>query len=210
MLYRTIAEKACVEQEILRSKFIAYAAPISDRAEGEEFYAGIREQYKDATHCVPAMVVGEKMEIQWASDDGEPQGSSGPPMLRVLVGEQLTNLIVVVVRYFGGTKLGRGGLVRAYSSSAKMAIEAAGIAEVKEVSEITAEIEYGFLEKLEQLQKENDFRIVDREFADKIKIKLLTPSKNADMIICVLSNLTAGRAKVIDTVEKKEKIPLDI
>lgn len=210
MLYKTIAKEGQAEQEILRSKFIAYAAPIESRAQGEDFYAQIRSKHKDATHCVPAMVVGEKMELQWASDDGEPQGSSGPPMLRLLVGEGLTNLIVVVVRYFGGTKLGRGGLVRAYSSTAKLGIEAAGLAEVKEVTEITAQIDYKFLEKLEQLQKEEDFRITDRIFAEKITLKLLTPSQNVDMIICVLGNLTAGQAKVLNTIDKKMKIPLDI
>lgn len=209
MLYRTIYKQAQAEQEILRSKFIAYACPIEDRAEGEEFYAQIRNKHKDATHCVPAMVVGEKMEIQWASDDGEPQGSSGPPMLRVLVGENLTNLIVVVVRYFGGTKLGRGGLVRAYSSSAKMGIEAAGIAEVRQVCELTVEIDYGFYEKLDQAQKENNFKIVDRNFAEKITIKVLTPSTNIDMIKCVLDNLTAGEAKVLSTRDKKMKLALD-
>lgn len=103
-----------------------------------------KKKHRDATHNVPCMVVGDKMQIQWASDDGEPQGTSGLPMLQMLVNREITNVCVVVTRYFGGIKLGTGGLVRAYTSSAKLGLEAAGIKEIKELFHIKYEIDYSF------------------------------------------------------------------
>ena len=125
ILYKTIAKEACAEQIIEKSRFITYIKPISTKEEGDEFIAGIKKKHRDATHNVPCMVVGDKMQIQWASDDGEPQGTSGLPMLQMLVNREITNVCVVVTRYFGGIKLGTGGLVRAYTSSAKLGLEAA-------------------------------------------------------------------------------------
>ena len=127
ILYKTVAKEAHVEQEIRRSRFIAHIAPVADRTEAEAYLAAVKRQYKDATHNVPAMILGPGQEIQWASDDGEPQGTSGAPILQMLAKHELTNVIAVVTRYFGGTKLGTGGLIRAYTGSAALALEAAGM-----------------------------------------------------------------------------------
>ena len=97
-LYKTIRQVATAEQIIEKSKFIAHAMPVSDRAEAEAFIAAVKTKYKDATHNVPAMVIGDKSQIQWASDDGEPQGTSGAPIVQMLVSEGLTNLVIVVTR----------------------------------------------------------------------------------------------------------------
>ena len=126
-LYKTVRAEAEASQTIERSKFTAHVKPVESREEAEEFIAQIKAQYRDATHNVPAMVLGDQAQIQWASDDGEPQGTSGAPMVQLMTGEGLTNMVIVVTRYFGGIKLGTGGLVRAYSSSARLGIEAAGI-----------------------------------------------------------------------------------
>ena len=112
-LYSTVFSEARAEQEIERSKFITTVRPVNTREEAEEFFAEVRKEFKDATHNVPAMVIGDKMQIQWASDDGEPQGTSGAPIVQMLVREGITNTALVVTRYFGGIKLGTGGLVRA-------------------------------------------------------------------------------------------------
>ena len=125
-LYSTVFSEARAEQEIERSKFITTVRPVDTREEAEEFFAEVRKEFKDATHNVPAMVIGDKMQIQWASDDGEPQGTSGAPIVQMLVREGITNTALVVTRYFGGIKLGTGGLVRAYTGSARLGIEAAG------------------------------------------------------------------------------------
>ena len=127
-LYKTVLKRARTEITIEKSRFITTIIPCETREEAESFFSDIRLEFKDATHNVPAFVLGNKMELKWASDDGEPQGTSGPPILKVMESKGLTNLALVVTRYFGGTKLGTGGLVRAYSKSAEQAIFEAGIA----------------------------------------------------------------------------------
>ena len=136
-LYKTVAKEATAEQIIEKSRFITYVKPVSTKEEADEFIAAIKKKHKDATHNVPAMVLGEKFQVQWASDDGEPQGTSGAPIVQMLVQEGITNVVIVVTRYFGGIKLGTGGLVRAYTGSAKLGLEAAGIYEVTEKKVLT-------------------------------------------------------------------------
>ena len=151
ILYKTVAGEAITERIISKSRFVSHVKPIGSKEEGELFIKKIKTEYKDATHNVPAIVVGEKQQIKWASDDGEPQGTSGAPMLHYLVEEGLTNLAIVVTRYFGGIKLGTGGLVRAYTSGARAVVEAAGIVKAKEMNRIRAEIEYSHLPKGRQI-----------------------------------------------------------
>ena len=127
-LYKTVLKKVRTELVIEKSRFITTIIPCESRDEAEDFFSEIRGEFRDATHNVPAFVLGNKMELKWASDDGEPQGTSGPPILKVIESKGLTNLALVVTRYFGGIKLGTGGLVRAYSKSAEGAIEESGIA----------------------------------------------------------------------------------
>ena len=150
-LYSTVRGAASAEQIIEKSRFIAYVAPVSDREEAEAFITSIRKKHKDATHNVPAMVLGDKMQTQWASDDGEPQGTSGAPIVQMLVAQGITNVVVVVTRYFGGIKLGTGGLVRAYTSSAKLGLAAAGVCDVCERSVLTYALDYTYLAKLQNL-----------------------------------------------------------
>ena len=127
ILYRTVKKQAEAEQIIEKSRFIAHVCPVSSKEEADEFISRIKAEYKDATHNVPAMVIGDKSQIQWASDDGEPQGTSGAPIVQMLVKEGITDVVIVVTRYFGGIKLGTGGLVRAYTGSAKLGLEAAEV-----------------------------------------------------------------------------------
>lgn len=126
---RTIYKEATVELHISKSRFIAYAKPVETEIEATTFIEHIKKKHWDATHNVPVYVLGEHFNIQRYSDDGEPSGTAGVPVLDLIKKEGLTNLICVVTRYFGGVKLGTGGLVRAYTQSAKQAIEAACIVE---------------------------------------------------------------------------------
>ena len=118
-LYKTVRKEGEAIQVIEKSRFIGHVRSVESRSEADEFIASVKAEYKDANHNVPAIVIGDKAQIQWASDDGEPQGTSGAPMVQMMVKEGLTNLAVVVTRYFGGIKLGTGGLVRAYTGTAK-------------------------------------------------------------------------------------------
>ena len=140
--YKTVAKQAEAEQIIEKSRFIAYVKPVESKEEADEFIASIKAEHKSATHNVPAFVIGDQFQLQWASDDGEPQGTSGAPMVQMLVKEGITNVVIVVTRYFGGIKLGTGGLVRAYTSSAKLGLEAAGICEVKEMAVMQYKVDF--------------------------------------------------------------------
>lgn len=211
-LYRTIRKEACETQIIEKSKFIAHAKPVETREEADKFIGEIKSRYKDATHNVPAMVLGEKCQIQWASDDGEPQGTSGAPMVQMLVGEGLTNLVIVVTRYFGGIKLGTGGLVRAYTSSAKLAVEAAGICSVQQVCRLGVTLDYTYLSRFQQMASESisegdgGFIIGDINYGEKVRLELITPEENLEKLTGMIANMTAGTAIIEEPETALEKV----
>lgn len=220
-LYKTVRKQAEAVQVIDKSRFIAHVFPVESREEADAFLAEIREKYKDATHNVPAMVIGDKSQIQWASDDGEPQGTSGAPMVQMMVKEGLTNLIVVVTRYFGGIKLGTGGLVRAYTSSAKLGLEAAGVCSVREMAELTVKIDYPYLAKMQNMASEqldleeadregeenlSNFRIANIQYTDKIEMKIQTFPGSLTNVELLFQNITSGKAEVISQTTVREKV----
>ena len=220
-LYKTVRKQAEAVQVIDKSRFIARVFPVESREEADAFLAEIREKYKDATHNVPAMVIGDKSQIQWASDDGEPQGTSGAPMVQMMVKEGLTNLIVVVTRYFGGIKLGTGGLVRAYTSSAKLGLEAAGVCSVREMAELTVKIDYPYLAKIQNMASEqldleeadregeenlSNFRIANIQYTDKIEMKIQTFPGSLTNVELLFQNITSGKAEVISQTTVREKV----
>lgn len=200
---KTVRGRGSAEQTIEKSRFIAYVSPVKSREEAESFIAEIRAKHRDATHNVPAMVIGDKMQIQWGSDDGEPGGTAGTPMAQLLAKEGITDVAVVVTRYFGGIKLGPGGLVRAYTSSCKLGLEAAGICEIREMTAVNAEIEYSVLAKLQNLAKtqnigsEGGFEIEDISYTDRVTVRLVTERGEAEKVKTMLSNLTGGAAKIL-------------
>ena len=147
--------------------------PVSSKEEADAFIAAIKKQYKDATHNVPAMVIGDKFQVQWASDDGEPQGTSGAPIVQMLVQENITNIVVVVTRYFGGIKLGTGGLVRAYTSSAKLGIQAAGPCDVKELSAVTYRMDYSVFNKVQNFYFTYDVKFANIVYADTVTCEIV-------------------------------------
>lgn len=196
--YNTVAKEAHAEQIIEKSRFIAYIKPVESREEAEAFIASVRKEHKTATHNVPAMVIGDQFQLQWASDDGEPQGTSGAPIVQMLVKEGITNAAVVVTRYFGGIKLGTGGLVRAYTSSARLALEAAGICQVKEVAVLCFKMDYSFLSKVQNLAQEGTFFIEDITYAEQICVTINTELEDAEKTKETIANLTSGRAVLLE------------
>ena len=206
-LYSTVRKAASAEQIIEKSRFIAYVSPAETREEAEEFIAAIRKKHKDASHNVPAMVLGDKFQTQWASDDGEPQGTSGAPIVKMLVAQGITNVAVVVTRYFGGIKLGTGGLVRAYTSSAKLGLEAAGICDVCRRSVLTYALDYTYLAKLQNLagslsggKSENAegteeplFSIDKISYTDVVEAELSCLPEKAEELSGLMANLTGGK-----------------
>lgn len=205
-LYRSIFKEASVEQVIERSRFIAHIRPVDSREEAETFFSRIRAEDKGATHHVPAFVLGDKGELQWASDDGEPQGTAGAPMLQMLVKEELTHVAVIVTRYFGGTKLGTGGLARAYTSSARRAVEAAGICRVKEVEVLCGRLEYSHFDRLQSMEENLEFQIRDARYEDQVTVTLLVDPENRKQLEDRLAELTGGGFQSISLQQERMKI----
>jgi len=189
----TIEKQAEAEEIIERSRFIAHIKRTDTREEADLFIAEIKRQYKDATHNVPAFVIGEKQDLQWASDDGEPSGTSGAPMLQMLVKEGLTNVTVVVTRYFGGIKLGTGGLVRAYTGVLRLALEKAGRFEVREVKSIKVKLPYSLLTKLQKSAEDLKYSIDDIEYSDELLVTLSFEPEDEERIISWFTDITQGK-----------------
>lgn len=206
--YKTILKEASAEQIIDKSRFITYVCPVETKEEADLFIASIKAKHKDATHNVPAIVIGDKFQIQWASDDGEPQGTSGAPMVQMMVKEGLTNLAVVVTRYFGGIKLGTGGLVRAYTSSAKLGIEAAGQCEVKDMLVVTVKMDYTYLSKLQNYAQNGVFAIEDLIYEDMVKAVLSVEPEERDSLMELLANLTSGSYEIVEEKVELVKVPV--
>ncbi len=200
-LYSTVMGPAEAEQTIEKSRFICYVSPASSKEEADEFIASIRKKHRDATHNVPAMVIGDKMQIQWGSDDGEPQGTSGAPIVQMLVSRGITNVVIVVTRYFGGIKLGTGGLVRAYTSSAKLGLEASGIGGVYEMEVMDYGMDYASYSRLENM-REKPFEILGCTYGEGVIAQLSFLPEEEDTVISVMTNLTGGKGNIIKTSKK--------
>lgn len=201
ILYKSVYEYGEAEYVVEKSRFIAHAMPVTSLDEAKSYVTSVKEEYRDATHNVPAIIVGAKQEVQWASDDGEPSGTSGLPMLKLIAGEGLTNIAVVVTRYFGGIKLGTGGLARAYTASARLGIEAAGVCSVMESALLRYEFDYSYLSKLQSMAGEGRFEITEPEYTDVVRAGFKCLSEHADEIKGLMTNLTSGQAKLL-TEEK--------
>lgn len=195
--YRTIAREATAEAEFQRSRFIGYIARCMSREQAERYIGAVREEHRTATHHVPAFIVGEKMELMWTSDDGEPQGTAGPPILQMLAREGVTNVVCVVVRYYGGTKLGTGGLVRAYTETAKRVLEAAGIHEVRERTIMTVRLPYAVLGKLQSLVHDHPFTIDEIVYEQEVSVTLRFETENRSRIEGLLSDVNSGMPDVL-------------
>ena len=195
-LYSTVRGAGQAEQIIEKSRFIAYVSPAQTKEEADAFIASIKKKHKDATHNVPAMVIGDKFQIQWASDDGEPQGTSGAPMVQMLVNEGITNVVVVVTRYFGGIKLGTGGLVRAYSSSTKEGLLASKVITKMHGQKISIETDYTGLGKIQYILGQRGLAILDSIYTDKVELEVLLPEHVIGEVMAEIREGTNGQAKM--------------
>ncbi|ADD02266.1 protein of unknown function UPF0029 [Thermoanaerobacter mathranii subsp. mathranii str. A3] len=168
--YKTLYSYGVAEIEIKRSRFIGHAKPVSSEEEAVKFIGEIRANHRMATHNVYAYVIGENDEIQRFSDDGEPSGTAGIPVLNVIKKEGLKNVAVVVTRYFGGILLGAGGLVRAYTKGAKIGIDAAGIVEKIPAKSIILTFDYTLLGKIQNELLKKGYYVKDIMYSDKVSI----------------------------------------
>lgn len=208
LLYRSIIEYAEAEYVVEKSRFISHASPAETTDEARLFVSEIKEKYKDATHNVPAFIIGPGMEHKWASDDGEPQGSSGMPVLKLISAEELTNVVVVVTRYFGGIKLGTGGLARAYTHAAKLAIEKAGICEVREGISLKYRFDYSYLNKLQSIAPDSGFTLEDIKYTDVIEASVSCMSEEAERIKSLMADISGGKAALLSEEVRLAKYPI--
>ena len=199
--YKTIYEGGQGEIIEKKSRFIAEVRLVKSEEEALKFIEEKKKQYWDATHNCYAYVIGERRELMRCSDDGEPQGTAGKPMLDVLLGEELYNTAVVVTRYFGGTLLGTGGLVRAYSKAVQEGIAKSRV--ITKYHGILTEIgiDYTWLGKLQYLFAKNDIPIIDSQYAEDVKMQILIPAKEEERIKKAVTEATNARAAVTDIKE---------
>ena len=194
--YKTLHEFGMDEIIIEKSTFIGYAKPIKTEEEASEFVNEIKKKHKDATHNVWAYTIGENMNIQRYSDDGEPQGTAGIPTLEVIKKEDLRDVVVVVTRYFGGIKLGAGGLVRAYTKGAKVGIEAGIVIEKVKYSEVKIKIEYTQLGRIQNEIMNLGFKVKDTIYSEDVELIVYVRNEEAQSLMDRIIDITSGTADV--------------
>lgn len=194
--YKTLHEFGMDEVIIDKSTFIGYAKPIKTEEEAIDFVNEIKKKHKDATHNVWAYTVGESMNIQRYSDDGEPQGTAGIPTLEVIKKEELRNVVVVVTRYFGGVKLGAGGLVRAYTKGAKIGIESAKVIEKVLYKSVGIKIDYNQLGKVQNEIMNMGYFIKDTVYEDNVEIIVYSRISEIENITSKITDITSATAKI--------------
>jgi uncharacterized YigZ family protein len=172
-----------------KSKFIAYMFPIKDEYDFKEALNDIKKVHPKANHHCWAYVLGEKCEIEKCSDDGEPTGAAGLPILGQLKSKELTYCACVVVRFFGGIKLGKGGMIRAYKEAAKQSIECANIIQKEICIEYMLEVEYPYMNRVMQIIKRNEIKIGYSDISTNCKFYLQIPIKLEKEIIGILSKV---------------------
>ena len=190
--YKTVEKEASDFFIEKKSKFIGYAKPVKTQEEAVEFISKIKSKHWDATHNVYAYVLREN-NIQRYSDDGEPSGTAGVPVLDVMLKENLVDVCVVATRYFGGTLLGAGGLVRAYSHTSKIALEAAGIITMAQCSVMSAEVDYSFYDRLNILLSDFSAVILDTSFSDKVCVEFSVKENIVDLLNAKLIDVSNGK-----------------
>lgn len=205
--YKIVMGEAITEQVIERSRFIAHVKPVESKEEADQFFALIRKEHRDASHNVPAFVIGEQSNLQWASDDGEPQGTSGAPIVQMLVKEGITNVAIIITRYFGGIKLGTGGLVRAYTGAAKSVLAKAGICEVRESNVLVVKMEYSCFGKMQNLAEGGYFKIIDSKFEERVTLELMTDNENLENLLKLVADISGGDYEELGIRKELTRVP---
>lgn len=196
MAYVTIRSFGEDSFEEKKSEFIGYAKRVESEEEAKAFVAEIKDKHKQARHNCWAYVIGENMGLQRYSDDGEPQGTAGIPILEVMKKSGITDCAIVVTRYFGGILLGAGGLTRAYTKGASIALKAGGVVEKVKGGKVSIIIEYDMLGKIQYLCGQNNWHIEDTEYSDKVIVHILAEDCVKELIEKEVINSTNGKAEI--------------
>jgi uncharacterized YigZ family protein len=200
MLPRYYTVKGYGEHEIViqKSRFIAYVNRVQTEEEAQTFIQEIKKKHWDATHNCSAYMIGENNQIQKANDDGEPSGTAGVPMLEVLKKKDLKDTVVVVTRYFGGIKLGAGGLIRAYGKATSEGIKATGVVERKLMRVMHTKIDYTWLGKVENELRSSIYQIKDIHYLDQVEIETYVEENQTASFTDWMTELTNGQAVITE------------
>ena len=208
MEFRTIKQDGIVEDEIKKSRFICHIKRVTTEEEARDFITSIKKEHYKATHNCSAFIIGEKGEIKRTSDDGEPSGTAGVPMLGVLANHQLTNLCAVVTRYFGGIKLGAGGLIRAYAGSVALAIKEIGVVEIKEQVGLRLQLSYSQYQEYGNFLKAENLTELDSEFTDTVFTSIFVDKNDQTRIEKALIEFFNGKITLTNQGVRKVEVPI--
>jgi uncharacterized YigZ family protein len=197
-LYYTVKGYGEQEINIQKSRFIAYVDRVTTEEEAQNFIANIKKKHWDATHNCSAYLIGEHDQIQKANDDGEPSGTAGVPMLEVLKKKGLKDTVVVVTRYFGGIKLGAGGLIRAYSKATSEGLKAAGIVERRLMRVMHVKIDYTWLGKVENELRSSIYGIKDIHYLENVEIEVYVEEGQTQKFVEWMTEMTNGQSEIFE------------
>lgn len=193
--YKIVYEGGTGEIEEKKSRFIATVVPVKSEEEAAARIEKIRKKYWDARHNCHAYIIGGQA-VTRCTDDGEPSGTAGRPMLEVLLGAGLHDVLVVVTRYFGGTLLGTGGLVRAYSKAVQAGIAASTVVTVRHGKELQVFTDYNGIGKLQHMMSDKDLAVTDTLYTEQVELRLLVPLTEIDALEKEMTEATAGKAEI--------------
>ncbi|MGM0867007.1 MAG: YigZ family protein [Bacillota bacterium] len=194
--YNTVKGYGEHEINIERSRFITYVYRAETEEEAQEFITSIKKKHHDANHNCSAYMIGENNLIQKANDDGEPSGTAGVPMLEVLKKRDLKDTVVVVTRYFGGIKLGTGGLIRAYGRATSEGLNATGIVERRLMRVMKTKIDYTWLGKVENEVRSSNYQLKEIHYLDAVEIEVYVEEASKQQFVDWMTELTNGQGEI--------------
>ncbi|WP_394141232.1 YigZ family protein [Cytobacillus oceanisediminis] len=194
--YNTVKGYGDHEIIIQKSRFIAYISRAETEEEAQEFIQTIKKKHRDAAHNCSAYLIGENDQIQKANDDGEPSGTAGVPILEVLKKKQLKDTVAVITRYFGGIKLGAGGLIRAYGRATSEGIETAGTVERKLMKVMHTKVDYTWLGKLENELRSSVYALKEIHYLDQVEVETFVEEGQIQDFTEWMTELTNGQAEI--------------
>lgn len=197
MNYYSVLEYSEAEHIVEKSKFVTYTKPVFNEEEAVAFIANIKKKNYNATHNVSAYIIGESSDIKRYSDDGEPSGTAGMPALDTMLKKGITNTCVVITRYFGGIKLGTGGLVKAYTQSTKLGLEASKIIEYREMLKYQIIASYDLSQKIQYKLQNSPVHLINIEYLENVSFFIYMDDKEKS-VITDLINLTSSKIEIIE------------
>lgn len=205
----TIKKDYQYKEEIKKSIFICHLKRISSEEEAREFIAAIKKEHYKANHNCSAFTLGDRQEIQRSSDDGEPSGTAGVPMLEILKKKEITNICAVVTRYFGGIKLGAGGLIRAYAGAVNHAVEEVGLVEFVQQKELILSLDYGLFDSLQRYLVEKSIAIFESNFAADVEVKIFVDLDDVANFTSELIEKFSGKLTIEEGSEQLIEVPFE-